>query len=705
MAYGNNKPSKLITTISSELKSFKGLQALGFVGVLALVTLHSVALAQPVPLPHTAQEAAPSAWAPTPASPPSVPQTPFWFDQKTSILKFELDQFLVPTGRGRSASAFAAPIVLRRTTPQPVLLLRFPNTKLKSTLAATAFQLATGSVGFGTLQLKDTLQGNKPVAEVSIPMNSEALLNKTLLLPSNDARELRLQLPKSVLSGASEQASRWLKDIKNVVKTEVETAAGKVTGANTSAPVPVMGEGDRPNNPSTSPATLANLATLANIQLEGETLVLNTLNGAPLTLQKQSVVENPRRLVFDFAPARLQDKQQTLNVPNVSSRMKSVRVGQFSDDTVRVVVETNEPESFRLAYGPAGSGQSAMMPLPYKAGSGLNWLQQGRWVFRQQAPVNGSIASPLAATTLQGVSAVQQSNGQLFVSLGSGSATPLDYLVHQNGKNTVVELFNVPPPQEPVYFDATQLPGLRQLLHQASPLTGPSGSRLLLEGKDTLLGLVLRPNVSQTQLLLQFKGASAGGAMTPPVVEERRPVVPRNGKPLIVVDAGHGGKDQGASRNGVLEKDLNLAVALKLRAALEARGYQVMMTRNNDSFVPLPEISGFSNQQNPDVFVSVHHNSSNSPSLYGLETYYYKADSKRLATAVHGRLVQALPVKDNGVRTAMFYVVNHTRAPAVLCEIGYVSNAAEQNRLTDAASQQKAASAIAQGVADFLEGR
>ena len=102
------------------------------------------------------------------------------------------------------------------------------------------------------------------------------------------------------------------------------------------------------------------------------------------------------------------------------------------------------------------------------------------------------------------------------------------------------------------------------------------------------------------------------------------------------------------------------------------------------------------------MFVSIHHNSSTDPSIAGLETYYYHYPSVALAKAVHASLVGALPVKDRGVRRAQFYVINHTTAPAILVEMGYVSNAGERAEVNTTARQKKSAEAIAEGIMDYL---
>jgi N-acetylmuramoyl-L-alanine amidase len=176
-----------------------------------------------------------------------------------------------------------------------------------------------------------------------------------------------------------------------------------------------------------------------------------------------------------------------------------------------------------------------------------------------------------------------------------------------------------------------------------------------------------------------------------------------NGKGFtVVVDAGHGGKDNGAMRAGVREKDMTLRVAHKLKKALEAKGVKVYMTRSTDKYLPLSTITGITNRIKPDAFVSVHINASVKPSLHGIETYYYHGRSLPMAKLVHARMIARVPGKSNGVRRARFYVVNHTPVPAILCEIGYISNTQERTAMLTETRQNQTAEAISEGVVQFL---
>lgn len=173
----------------------------------------------------------------------------------------------------------------------------------------------------------------------------------------------------------------------------------------------------------------------------------------------------------------------------------------------------------------------------------------------------------------------------------------------------------------------------------------------------------------------------------------------------VVLDAGHGDHDSGAvSVNGRYEKDFNLAVILKVAKLLENEPkIETRLTRSDDTFVELNDRVAFANNWSANVFVSVHANKSNSPSAHGSETYYFNDYSANLANILHGKILQATGFYDRRVRTADFRVIKYTNMPAVLCEIGYLSNSDDEQALFDENMQNKVAEAIAAGIKQYLQ--
>lgn len=225
------------------------------------------------------------------------------------------------------------------------------------------------------------------------------------------------------------------------------------------------------------------------------------------------------------------------------------------------------------------------------------------------------------------------------------------------------------------------------------------------------------------------------------------------GSPVIVIDPGHGGSQDGAaSEAGLLEKNLALSLARKLKVALEKEVNAIAkLTREKDTLVPLADRVAWANAQKPDLFISLHANSMPTQrqrkTIEGLETYFLSAhashddarkvaarenaevpsakktqghdtlafiladlqrsethaDSSRLAYAVHEQLISATSAVDRGVQQAPFYVLMGLDAPAILIEVGFISHPEEGARLADPAYQDTIAKAVVMGVKNFFK--
>ncbi|MCJ8014305.1 N-acetylmuramoyl-L-alanine amidase family protein [Paenibacillus sp. KQZ6P-2] len=183
-----------------------------------------------------------------------------------------------------------------------------------------------------------------------------------------------------------------------------------------------------------------------------------------------------------------------------------------------------------------------------------------------------------------------------------------------------------------------------------------------------------------------------------------KPPAGGKGKKIVVIDAGHGGKDPGTTGiTGKREKDFTLSMALKVQKLLKQDpNIDVVLTRSNDTFVELSERAKIANDLKADVFVSIHANSAGSSAATGTETYYQRDASKALANTMHKYLVQATGLPDRGVRYGNFHVIRETKMPAVLLEVGYLSNKNDEAALFSDSFQQRVAQGIANGIKDYL---
>ena len=175
----------------------------------------------------------------------------------------------------------------------------------------------------------------------------------------------------------------------------------------------------------------------------------------------------------------------------------------------------------------------------------------------------------------------------------------------------------------------------------------------------------------------------------------------------IILNPGHGPKNTGifdpgaVGAGGTREADINLAVARLLAPLLEAAGSEVLLIRDGD----LGDVTAQANASGGDYFISLHCNSFGEPSAQGTETYVYQADSpaKGLAEAIQAAVVRALGTADRGVKTAGYYVLRKTAMPALLVELAFLSNPAEEGLLADKDTQQRLALALADAIIENLE--
>ena len=303
--------------------------------------------------------------------------------------------------------------------------------------------------------------------------------------------------------------------------------------------------------------------------------------------------------------------------------------------------------------------------------------------------------------------------------------------------------------------------GLLARVRVAHPASGTT--RVVLETKgNSNYSVSLEPNPyrlvvqvkklgadSKSQLNL-FPGASDRDKLAivvPPPTREDLQLRTHVAKLRIVVDAGHGGWDLGTvGRRGLLEKDLVLEIAQRLGKLLESRlGAEVILTRNDDNYIPLDERAEMANHSQADLFVSVHANYSDLPSARGVETYYTNSfsapnakdletragaassknpmvatlsaadlhdrieQSRRLAASVQRSLYGTLSadnpgLRDRGVKEASYVVLTETAMPGILAEVSFVSSPTDEQKLRSDGYREQIAEALYRGIARYAAG-
>jgi N-acetylmuramoyl-L-alanine amidase len=458
-----------------------------------------------------------------------------------------------------------------------------------------------------------------------------------------------------------------------------------------------------------------------------------------------TVQEGPGGFALDLQPAVLQ-VPQPVNVLT-DPLFKSISLFQTGERQVGLQVETHTKASPKVALSPDGT--QLTITTPYQV-TGIQYVQDGN-VPTVLIPTNG----PVAYTTTQvggpdrlvvdipgvtlaadvprevpGGSLVQRVRAAQSTAEG-GVRVVLDLVGHQpyqvvstraglmvryvpivsaitlqdqkNGTATLQVKTNLPvtysvsPPTEGSKTLTLTIPGVRTYLPDDQDLGLARVHLDRSQGKDGL---------TVTVQLSYYLGHTVGanpGPTGPAISFVTSPIYGKK----IWVDAGHGGSDPGAiGPGGTREKDVTLAVALKLQKLLQNAGAQVLMTRTDDTLVDFRAVPDLVNKAGPDMFLSIHLNSASGQSARGTETYYWSTNpkSKPLADAIQSALVAGLGTIDRGVRVEDYWVVKYTKSPAVLAELGFLSNPTEEAFFLTPATQEKAAEALRQGIFKFFLG-
>lgn len=169
---------------------------------------------------------------------------------------------------------------------------------------------------------------------------------------------------------------------------------------------------------------------------------------------------------------------------------------------------------------------------------------------------------------------------------------------------------------------------------------------------------------------------------------------------IIVLDAGHGGNDSGAiGASGQLEKTFTLSLVQKVYDILLLDPlFEPHMTRTDDTYVEIAERAAIANRLNADVLISIHGNTFTDPEVGGTETYYYAEDSIRLAEVIHENIMKEVMFRDRDIKQERWQVIADSEGPAILAEIGYLTNAEEESTMLREDWQDRTAQAIVEGI-------
>lgn len=428
--------------------------------------------------------------------------------------------------------------------------------------------------------------------------------------------------------------------------------------------------------------TLTVLADLQAVRISAEEDGVAIRTSLPV-LWKSFTLDNPPRVVIDLIGCRIPDAPPTPE--GTHPRVKGVRVGQFDPQTTRIVLETDAPIALR------GEGTAAEWRVALREPT--EGLQQSE---PSPALASSEFQLPPLERTADGV--------RLSVPLPEGVRPRLMFL-----ENPLRIVLDVPgtlsQAVEQVVAEegmeeskAASYPSLVRAL-RAMPLENGM-VRLVLE-LSRAVGASLLTGKNQLTINLRLP-RGAGGTLR---------------QKIIVIDPGHGGDQPGARfREGnrtIYEKEITLAIALKVAERLTKYGASVIMTRAEDASIGLYERTAMANNAGAHFFISIHCDSNPRPnSASGTTIYYHRddADSRALGQAILNEIVKVSGLPSKGVRsdTTLYQnglaVLRTSQMPAVLIEVGYLNHSYDRKKLLDPQFQDAIADAIVRGLRAYVEG-
>lgn len=408
---------------------------------------------------------------------------------------------------------------------------------------------------------------------------------------------------------------------------------------------------------------------LDNVIFKNNSIIITGVGS--YTISKPMYLSNPSRVVYDVTNAVVNNAIRNKEIK--FNQSDSIKIGQFNRNTARIVITTATPDVY--------------VPILYSDTQRLVFIDK----------LNISPQTLYSGTAdLTGVYYEKSSDKIHGVKLVFSK--PVVSGVIRNYSNIELLLYNVDKFTNTSFESALKHTVFSDIL--VSSMQGGGLKLTLPADKSDIVELMIGSD-GKTMRFRETTNVQLPVQNNPtPVIV---PPVKDPAKKVVVIDPGHGGSDVGATRNGIYEKTITLDVSKKVADMLRNKGYEVVMTRATDKTVSLQERVEISENSNPDLFVSIHVNSSNSETPSGLETHYYKDNSLELAKNVHASMLNNINSPNRGLFKSKFYVINHTTAPAILVEIGFLSNPSERDQLISEHRKQATAKAIVEGIYEYFK--
>jgi len=395
-----------------------------------------------------------------------------------------------------------------------------------------------------------------------------------------------------------------------------------------------------------------------------------------LTTSKVFYLNSPKRLVIDLPNTYLGRMFRNREVPlcNTDTCKDTAKIGQFDYNTARIVITSENAEKY--------------MPIYSKDAQSLFLVNSDN--------LNHTVLeSNISNLNKVFVKRLSNKSSELIMSFTS----PVVHSIIRNDNSINLYLFNVKSYNEQEIANTLANSQFKQLSVSLLPQVGIKVS--MKTGKKDVVKIEESVDGKAVKLIMMRDSEDDGKQTEKPIKKNNS-----KNKNKVVIDPGHGGTDYGAIREGINEKDITLDLSQRVAAILRSKGIKAVLTRTDDTYVSLEDRVSFSEAEEPELFVSIHVNSAVSETPHGIETHWYHDYSKPLSETVHKHIMKELPdSNDRGLIKSMFYVINHTTCPAILCEVGFLSNPEERNELITDSRKQKTAKAIANGIIEYLKGK
>ena len=391
-----------------------------------------------------------------------------------------------------------------------------------------------------------------------------------------------------------------------------------------------------------------------------------------ISVSKMFCLESPNRVVIDlpntFVDKNIRNKELKICPDNSCS--DTARIGQFEFNKARVVITTNNTDKY--------------IPI-YSADS------QSLFIINADKLKHTDLVSNVSNLAKTYVRKIDNKTTELILSF----TEPVVHSILRNDNSLNVYFFNVKSYNEPDLIKTLKNTYYKDFTMSLLPQIGIKSS-MSINKEDKVK---IEQSIDGKAIRLTIAHSADKLSSNQPIITAKKDII----KGKVVLDAGHGGSDYGAIREGINEKDITLDITQRIASILKSKGYKVALTRSDDTYVSLQDRVDYSENETPEIFVSIHVNSAVATEPKGIETHYYHDYSKELANVVHKHLMKEIDTKDRGLVKSKFYVINHTTVPAILVETGFLSNAEERSELITDSRKKKTAKAIAEGIIEYIK--